>query len=310
VHVKERREALRLTSENRDEPWARPIERSADAIERTVGELARRKDGSLQREIARFGLGGPRGPNRLRLPEPSRPALELAVFLADLSLARLRARSADGGRVVVWNWTLQFPSEETPPSETRRLVEMGLPLGLPLLAACSDESVPAEQNAFDWAARWLFARQVRAFDQVHEDFTSRLSVLLLIEHELWKYAFEAGGPADRLPYALRFRAVEWFWGPEAHASGLDGFSLCMRCGVPFRPRRVISSPPRCAHCAKEPISSRDWPAHAIAPNGRGDWWLECQAGCGMAFIGRRHAKRCLRCRLSKITPSRRRAIHS
>jgi hypothetical protein len=145
------------------------------------------------------------------------------------------------------------------------------PAGIPLLAACSPETVPADRNALDRATRWLVALELKPLGQVRADISARLTRLIAIEHWLWQLAAAYGGPADRIPYAFRLRALAWFWTPDAHAPGLDANAVCIRCGeiVPptttGRPRR--KAPPLCAHCAKERPAARTWLERAVAPDG-------------------------------------------
>ena len=54
----------------------------ATALEGAFGELASRRDGSLERELAKRGLLDPRGPNPLDVPALSEVAIDLAYALA------------------------------------------------------------------------------------------------------------------------------------------------------------------------------------------------------------------------------------
>src|SRR5581483_3462761 len=106
---------------------------------------------------------------------------------------------------------------------------------------------------------------------------------LELEAELWHLAARFGGPAAEMPYAVRFRALEWCWPGKAYA-GEAPAAVCIRCGKVWRPSRSIQSPPRCADCAKEPPWKRQGPAHALAPDVRGTWWLLCdREGCLRLF---------------------------
>jgi hypothetical protein len=166
-----------------------------------------------------------------------------------------------------------------------------------LLAACSPDTIPADRNALVYASRLLVARQHPLFVGAQGDFATRLTRLLALETDLWKLASKHGGRTDRLPYALRLRALGWFWTPEAHAPGLDPCTLCIRCGELIPPtttgRLRRTSPPRCPHCSKEPPAARRWPTHAIAPDAPGTWWLRCEVeGCDNPFVGQRHERLC------------------
>ena len=284
----------------------------ARAIERGLGELAGRQDGSLERELKKLGLTGTRGLNPPDAPEPSADAINLAYTFAGLSLRPLRrAMAANGGRYEAGGGDLWMVAPEISEQELATgIPELPpqTPAGIPLLAACSPESVPADRNALDRASRWLMVCQGNSLEQIRADFSARLTRLILIEHNLWRLASAQGGPADRIPYAFRYCLLAWCWTPEAHAPGLDACALCIRCGdiIPptttGRPRR--KSPPLCSRCAKDPPSARTWPAHAVAPDGPGEWWLICD-GCGNFFAARRQARYCRGCKSSAVTPSRR-----
>jgi hypothetical protein len=314
VHRSQSAKALRLRSENRDEPWAQRVAEHASTMEAAFGEFERRRAGSLERELRKPGRM--RGPNPLNAPTPSGEAVDLAYVFARLSIPPLRAAIEEsGGRIVVPGglWWLGAPevTEEEMTSGIPALPKE-TPYGIPLLAACSPETVPAEHNALDFAARWRVAREINQLQQVQQDFSARLTRLIAIEQQLWQLAATHGGPSDRIPYAFRLRALASFWTPNAHAPNLYAYALCLRCGdlIPpsttGRPRR--ESPPLCAHCVKDPDSARQWPEHAVAPDGPGTWWLTC-AACENLFVGRRQARRCPRCRSSAISPSKRRSSH-
>src|SRR5205814_1982202 len=76
--------------------------------------------------------------------------------------------------------------------------------------------------------------------------------VLTVEHELWRIAFEAGGPTDRIPYALRVAGTEWCFGlPRSDRDQL----LCATLGaIPVRPRRlgVGAAPPGPTSSASRP----------------------------------------------------------
>jgi hypothetical protein len=312
IHGSQSASVLRLHSENRDELWAQRVAQHADVTDAAFGELARRRDNSLDRELEKLKFLGAGGPNALDAPTPSDDAIDLAYAFARLSIPPLRAAILEGGgRILVAGgvWWLAAPEvTETEMASGVPALPDETPYGIPLLAACSPEAVPAEHNALAVGSRWLVARNLDPLQQLRQDFSARLTRLIAVEHRLWQLAGAHGGPSDRIPYAFRFRTLERFWTPSAHAPGLDACTLCLRCGdlispsATGRPRRAL--PPLCAHCAKEPRATRQWPDHAVAPDGPGRWWLTCCA-CRNLFVAQRQARRCPECRLSAISPGRR-----
>jgi hypothetical protein len=175
--------------------------------------------------------------------------------------------------------------------------------GLPLLAACSPEN---KSNALDEIARLVYWLGLPEFEPHHRAFRLLLAEALAAELGLWIEAARYHGPSPRIPYAFQFLALEWFWTPEAHAKDLRAPALCLRCGAMWFPYRKIKSPPRCEHCSSEEAKAREWPAHAVAPDVRGKWWLRCQAeGCKAVFVGRRNQLRCEQCDSSRRTASKR-----
>jgi hypothetical protein len=307
-HGRQSEKPLRIHPENRDEPWAIALGRSRDNLETVFGSLARSTQNALRVELEKIGLSGPDGPHRFDAPPPGQVAVDLAYILARRSLPPLaKAIRSGGGQAAAHNgeWWLREPATDVLPHESIH--------GIPLFAACSGESVPPEHNGIDWSVRWQVERRLEAFQQIRRHLAARLTELLATEHRLWEIAAAHGGPADRIPYAYRYRALQWFWEPDAHAPGLDAFAVCLRCGELIWPRRTgrprRASPPLCAHCSSEPPGARRWPTHAVAPDGRGTWWLTCLVpGCENVFVGHGQARRCPECRSSSTTPSKRRKL--
>jgi hypothetical protein len=290
---------LRVHSKSAGELWIKPLAEQAKALTEEFADRASRSDHSLQQDMKMLGLLARVGPNPVDAPAPSREAIDLSYSHARLSLGPLRkAITSRPGQLKAFGGDFLLAAPE------RRTTAEGIPAlpaetvwGIPLLAACSPESVPADDNALVRAWWWLVARQHRMFVQVRKDFEARLSRLPALETVLWELAAANGGPMSRLPYAFRVWALSWFWTPEAHQHGLEAWAICIRCGelippVPTgRPRRT--SPPRCSHCAKESPSTRAWPDHAIAPDGRSEWWFQCEVEhCGHLFVGHRNERRC------------------
>jgi hypothetical protein len=134
----------------------------------------------------------------------------------------------------------------------------------------------------------------------------RANAFLLIEINLWWLAGE-GDFEGVTPYTVRYEAARYLWSPR-----ITGSAFCLRCGGPIRYRRAARTAlgadarpaPICANCIRG--GSLSWPAHAIAPEARGTWWLRCLAeGCTNAFIGRAQARRCPNCRSSTRAASNR-----
>jgi hypothetical protein len=170
--------------------------------------------------------------------------------------------------------------------------------GIPLLGACSPETMIA-------FSRRRIATEYGEFEQVREAFSISFTELIEAEHDLWDLAWKHRGLSPSLPYAYRYRALEWLWTPDASKYG-NGVALCIRCGTIIRRKRAPRVDPRCPSCAKESPDARVWPDHAIAPAERGTWWLQCQAaGCRTAFVGPKRTLRCPHCKKARITPARR-----
>jgi hypothetical protein len=224
----------------------------------------------------------------------------LAYELARLSLGPLRAALVDGGggAITAQGWTLVPPSINDLPPQAG--------WGLPLIAACSPES---ETNALDHVAHLVDGLDNRELRPYHDAFRVRLAEAISIELRLWIVAAEHAEWSPRIPYAFQFLALEWLWSPQAHARDLLAPAVCLRCGTMWFPYRPIRSPPLCEHCRDESAKVRAWPAHAIAPDLRGQWWLRCQAeGCEAAFVGRRNRLGCDEHDSSRLTASKRQPV--
>lgn len=130
--------------------------------------------------------------------------------------------------------------------------------------------------------------------------------IIQFESWLWQQAEEYGGPTNLIPYATRVLMLLTFWHPSAHEPP-GAWTVCVRCGVLLhRKKRSFTTTPRCAACMKETPSQRRWPAHAMAPHGRGTWLLRCQyPECDIVFEGPRHRKLCPDHTSSRLPPSRR-----
>jgi hypothetical protein len=226
---------------------------------------------------------------------PTPGAWQLGAELAAESLEPLaRALERTGLTAIGEGWRVDAPTELT--SETASM-------GVPLLGSCSTDALYV-------ASRLRQGAELPGFTPLHEDFRVRLARFPSYEALLWDLAAAEGGPSHRVPYAFAFYALEWFWDPEVHA--LDRIEIpCLRCGRPINPRRPLklTAAPRCPHCAKESPKARTSPAHALAPDGRGRWWLLCRAeGCSNAFVGRADQLRCPHCRSSRTTPHKRKSL--
>jgi hypothetical protein len=257
--------------------------------------ISRVDDHEIERIAERLGLGTERGPHRLRASSPSSDSGTQAAIQAAQSIGPLTtALAALGALTFGAGWTTHKPMSETPE---------GAGIGLPLLGMCSTESVVA-------ATSMLVARQLPKFAPVHTSLDVRLTHFLGFESLLWDLSAEYGGPTPRLPFAYRYRAIEWFWSPDTHRHR-DAVAICLRCGDQYHPHRPpkADSEPRCPWCAKEPPKARRWPKHAVAPAERGTWWLRCQApDCATPFRGRAQARHCRECSTAGTTPSQRRRL--
>lgn len=274
-------------SENRDTPPAKRLREHANKLEQRLLSAE-----TIPKIASEAGFGGSDRPHRLSGARPSTEARHLAHWLAESSLEPLRRAFAAGGATRFGNdWN------SSPPHEIRTEWRW---LGVPLLAASSAEAIFAALHMFS-------ARGDAPITPVRDNLSARLTDFLMYEDWLWDLAAAHGGPSRRIPYPFAFDALECFWSPAVHI--LDhAHTLCLRCGLLVLPKKraPVLSPPRCSHCAKEPLVARAWPPHAIAPAERGTWWLRCLAeGCTNAFVGRAQTRRCMGCRASRITATKR-----
>jgi hypothetical protein len=286
LHRAKRNKPFSINSENCDTPAAKRIRAAADRLERKLGEADEEGLDRLARDPA---VGRNRGPHHLDATRPNTAAIVLATKLAELSIAPLAAalRARERPLEVGNGWIV---------GEPLMCIGLGADFGIPLLGACSTDTMFA-------LSRMRIAAEDGSFEQVREDLSIRLTHLIAVEHVLWELAAKYGGLSPTLPYASRYRALEWLWTPDA-SKDRNGVALCIRCGTIILRKLAPRVDPRCRWCAKEPPAARDWPAHAIAPAERGTWWLRCQAdGCNKAFAGRAQAHRCPNCRTARITPS-------
>ncbi|MGD0713105.1 MAG: hypothetical protein ABSB24_02825 [Gaiellaceae bacterium] len=284
---------LAINSENRDTPFAKPIREAADNLDKLLASQR------AMEIIRRTGLDTARGPYRLPQPFPSKESCRLAAVLVVQSLKPLQQAFGNRGRRTLWDGSvLQAPTETGDGA--------GAGIGLPLLGTCSPDTLYA-------ILAMLEARTLPRFDQIHDNLAVRLTHYLRVEDDLWKLAADRGGPSRQIPYAYRYAATEWLWNPDVHRYK-DASAICLRCGLIFRPRRPPKAgAPRCPNCAQERPEARRWPDHAIAPAGRGTWWLRCLAqdtDCLGAFIGFAQRKRCAKCRSSSTTPSKRHPLEA
>lgn len=284
-------------SENRDDARVEAILAAGRRQEKYLRAVAAdpQKSGPVTRQ-----LSAPTRPWASRYVPPSSLAWRLARELTWGSLEALHnAIAAEGGTVGLQILDSIELHLVAPPRQIGRTF-------LPLLQACSPEEVSPEHNAIDYLARWLAATRNKLFQQELAPLYRSLSALLIVEDYLWQFAAASGGPSPRMPYALRFQALQRLWSSDVSSPRQPVPTLCLRCGDAWVPLRAIAAPPRCRGCAKEPAHARQWPPHAVAPDNRSAWWLSCQAAeCSDVFRGPRQARYCPAHRLSNITPGRR-----
>jgi hypothetical protein len=290
IHGGKRGKPFSINSENRDIPVAERIRAAADRLDRVLREA---DDEQLDRLTRHPHIGRKRGPHHLNAIRPTAAAIVLATRLAEQTITPLTAalRGRDHPLVIGNGWHIGEPVMD---------IGVGADFGIPLLGACSVEAMIA-------FSRMRIATEHESFEQVKDDLSIRLTGLIAAEHVLWDLASKHGGPSPTLPYAYRYRALEWLWAPNASRRG-DGVGLCLRCGTTIRRKLAPRVDPRCPHCAKESRTARVWPDHAIAPAEQGTWWLRCNtAGCSNAFVSSAQARRCPYCKTARITPVRRRS---
>jgi hypothetical protein len=238
------------------------------------------------------------GPSDAVEVEPSREADLLADALVRRAFEALR-RAFDARRPIVSFRTIsknapgqlavRQPTGAELPAEPQRHASMvGLPLSLSILPAIQE------------AAELILIRRLEPWDRQAQ--ASELGwELVRQENSLWRLASLYGsGTGSTMPYACRVRALRWWWEPA-----LSRDALCLRCGcdIVYRRKRRLDGLALCGLCLKR--RQLELP-HAIAPAGRGTWWITCQAvGCSIAFVARAHARYCPDHKASSLTPSRR-----
>jgi hypothetical protein len=136
-------------------------------------------------------------------------------------------------------------------------------------------------------------------NQLQAAVTRRLNAFAAAEINLWQLAKRAGVAAT-VPYSVRYKVAQMLWDCDE-----AGHIFCLRCGrhVQYmRAARTGSRSGRCRACSRDD----PWPAHAVEPDRGGLWRLQCQTkGCTTVFVGKKNQQRCVRCRRSNITSSRR-----
>jgi hypothetical protein len=267
VHGAKRAKPFSINSENRDTPAAKPIRLAAERLDRLLDEA---DDERLDRLARDPHIGRNRGPHHLNAPPPTAAAISLATKLVEQTITPLTAalRGRNQPLAIGNGWNIGEPVLD---------ISLGTDFGIPLLGACSAEAMIA-------FSRMRIATDLGSLEQVNEDLSIRLTDLIEAEHDLWDMAWKHGGLSPTLPYAYRYRALEWLWTAAASKHG-NGVALCIRCGTIILPKRAPRVDPRCPACAKESPAAREWPANAIAPAEQGTWWLQCQAaGCRTAYV--------------------------
>ena len=239
-----------------------------------------------------LGLDRPAAP--LGAPPPSASAKRLGLILlerAERNLGQIfaadPAHSPLGSEMTGARLPYLAPPDHDPTVQRSSLV--------PLTAACCPDL--AERLPYQVAAY-----EVAAFEAVKEQLAAQISQAFVVEDDLWvRHA-----RLERIPYPFAYTALQYLRKQRAKPGNA---SLCLRCGCLLYTRTRTTPAVRCAVCAKEPATARDWPAHAVMPHTRGAWWLRCQAtGCTAVFQGRRQAHRCDAHRSARISPSRRPAL--
>jgi hypothetical protein len=296
----------------------RELRRKADEVFRRVLEEAAAGDPDFAQKAA--GIIGPREVARLdgwREPDAQ------TKYLSDRAIASARSHVRRGADQL--GLTSVYTGFASHREARLELSEGAAPDFAPLLATCLDAVL---FNALAHVVAHVHSpltrghgprkgRQERWVDDELVPFDlyageggralmERANGFLLTEIYLWSLAGD-GDWEGVVPYAVRYEAARYLWSPR-----IAGWAFCLRCGEPIHYRRAarsalgaeVRSAPVCAACIRG--GSLDWPAHAIAPEARGTWWLRClAAGCTNAFIGRAQARRCSVCRTSSRAVSKR-----
>jgi hypothetical protein len=260
------------------------------------------------------GDRGHYGPDEFIQLKPSREADALAIHLANHSLHPLRHALINEPEYIpnveIWD-VLDIEAEPsprvrvlrfrpTPEDMSEKVDQLSLTFGIPLLTSLVPRSMPAIAE--------ILLRRFTPGLRPERDLRRELGMRLIAqEAHLWDMATKHGGPSPTLPFAIRVRALRWWWEPERDSEPGQRreprTTICVRCGALEIARAVRNGAPVCAHCRKD--RSLDRP-RAIAPAGKGTWWLRCQTpGCLKAFVGRAQARHCPEHRSSRIAPGQR-----
>jgi hypothetical protein len=258
---------------------------------------------AFARHLGLLGDDGRYGPGNFVSLIPSSEADDLAFELASRALDPLRRAAVARDLFATVNVFdidegKRFNASLRADLEVSQIDPGAFTLGLPLLGSICP-------SVLEVALERLIPMRLRPQERPNRPARADLAFhLVMTEADLWAIATRHGFPWSAMPYATRVRALRWWWEPRPGREKRP--ALCVRCGELMftRALRSRSPAPLCDRCVKSPSLER---RGAIAPAGRGTWWLWCQAeGCSNAFEGRAQARCCPRHRSSRLSPSRRR----
>lgn len=276
--------------------------------------------------VRQLGVTDDRGPRAFVSIKPTKLADALAIVLAARALEALRQLPDGEPRIAIQMWrpshkprTVEVASVHWSRSDVPRSPDpVACALGLPLSLSIAESLVPG-------ALETIIRRLAPSLNPERATAIHLGPRPLMAEAHLWDIANKYSGRACGFtaPYASRIRALRWWWEPipstpqsdaDLQTAGRVQELVCVRCGWIFGRHNRASGDallPFCTHCVKRKprgitrTASLEH-ARAIAPAGRGKWWLPCSTpGCSAVFEGATQARRCPAHRLNRITPARR-----
>jgi hypothetical protein len=211
-----------------------------------------------------------------------------AIEVADVVDAEVKPPRVRRGR-------LQLRADQVPSEPDPDAYLLGLALSL---SAVPDLLDPAHA---------LLVRRLTPQLNPEREVRRPLGMMLVVrEAHLWELTAKYGGLSSTIPYALRVRALRWWWEPQHGRTPRP--TLCIRCGQVELASAFRTGPPFCRRCLDKKALTHP---RAIAPAEAGTWWLRCaHEGCSKAFVARAQARYCPEHRYSRISPRQRARRHA
>jgi hypothetical protein len=265
-----------------------PRDKRAEAIQQLIDKAL--ADASLRSKISELLFPpGSSPPPAAGWPAPTDQARQIArtIIVAAAASAFRGARRL--GISTLASRSVRHPHPAIRPDPAPVFVGHPCPLAVVML---DDEAVYELDVLLAYAhspraASSSDERDLLRSPDIHLSLMRRLNGFVELEGHLWWLAGQDGF-ADPVPYLVRYEAARWLWTAKA-----AGTAFCLRCGIEIRYKRATRAgqhrQPRCRHCSRgQPVA---WPAQAICPAGRGEWWLAC-VNCEQPFPAKATARTC------------------